>query len=169
MKSSLLALPTLLVSVWFSCLNAQEVATKWDVEIPGPITDGTPSEPAPKPEPIEFTVLSSRTTRLDVKEAPEMPDLPSITGTINVTVQLVEDPNLPDPPPPLPALPPDDPAVVARLAEISVMPHCGLGWVFHRILSPTRPMRKSSRFSVERFRQDSTFCKAGSSSTPTIS
>lgn len=83
-----------------------------------PITDGTPSEPAPKPEPIDFMVLVSRTTRMDVTEAPEMPDLPPITGTINVTVQLVEDPNLPDPPPPLPALPPEDPAVIARLAEL---------------------------------------------------
>jgi len=118
MKISLRIVPILFVSLWFSNLNAQEIATKWDVAIPGPIADGTPSKPAAKPEPIDFTILSSRTTRMDVTEAPEIPDLPPITGTINVTVQVVEDPNLPDPPPPLPALPPDDPAVVARLAEL---------------------------------------------------
>ncbi len=84
-----------------------------------PISDGTPSPPIPKPEPIEVKVLSSRTTRMNVTEAAEMPDLPPITGTINVTVQFVEDPKLTDPPPPLPALPPDDPAVVARLAELA--------------------------------------------------
>ncbi|MGL4398565.1 MAG: hypothetical protein ACRCXD_01740, partial [Luteolibacter sp.] len=87
----------------------QENATPaWDVEIPGPIADGTRAEPASKPEPIDLNVLSTRTTRMEVSEAPEMPDLPLVTGTINVTVQLVEDPNLTDPPP-LPALPPDDP------------------------------------------------------------
>ena len=117
MKSSSRAIPALFASLWFSSLNAQEPATKWDVEIPVPITDRTPSVPAPKPEPIDFKVLSSRTTRRDVTEAPEMHDLPPITGTINVTVQLVEDPKLTDPPPLLPALPPDDPAVIARLAE----------------------------------------------------
>lgn len=99
-------------------LSAQEkVAQKWEVEIPVPITDGTPSKPAPKPEPIDFEVLSSRKKRVEVTEAPEMSDLPPIKGTINVTVQMVEDPGLPDPPPPLPALPPDDPAVIARMAE----------------------------------------------------
>jgi hypothetical protein len=107
-----------LMGAGYSGLNAQETVTKWDVEIPAPITDGTPSPPPPKPEPIDFKVVSSRTTRMDVTEAPEMPDLPPITGTINVTVQLVENPNLVDPPPPLPALPPEDPAVIARLAEL---------------------------------------------------
>jgi hypothetical protein len=100
-------------------LRGEVIAAKWNVEILGPITDGTPSAPIPKPEPIDFKVVSSRTTRMDLTEAPEMSDLPPITGTINVTVQKVEDPGLPDPPPPLPALPPDDPAVVARLAELS--------------------------------------------------
>lgn len=108
----------LFAGIWFSTLNAQETSTKWDVEIPVPITDGTPSPPIPKPEPIDFKVLSSRTTRVDVTEPPEMHDLPPITGTINVTVQLVEDPKLTDPPPPLPVLPPDDPAVIARLTEL---------------------------------------------------
>jgi hypothetical protein len=110
----------LLAGICFSCAAAQEIATKWDVEIPVPISDGTPAEPVPKPAPLALKVLSSRTTRMDVVEAPEMPGLPPITGTINVTVQVVEDPKLPDPPPPppLPALPPDDPAVIARLAEL---------------------------------------------------
>jgi len=107
----------------------QEAVEEWDAEIPGRISDGTRPEPPPKPEPIEFSVLSSRTTRMTVTEAPEMHDLPPITGTINVTVQLVEDPNLPDPPPPLPALPPDDPAVLARLAELAAN-YRGLDLVF---------------------------------------
>jgi hypothetical protein len=99
-------------------LSGQEKALpEWDVEIPGPISDGTPSSPAPKPEPIDFNVLTSRTKRVEVTEAPEMPDLPPIKGTINMTVQMVEDPGLPDPPPPLPVLPPDDPAVLARMKE----------------------------------------------------
>lgn len=111
--------PALLVLVaTFVSVSGEEFTTKWDVEIPGPIADGTPAAPAPKPELIDFKVLRSRTSRMDVTEAPEMPDLPPITGTINVTVQVVEDPNLPDPLPPLPSLPPDDPAVVARLAEL---------------------------------------------------
>lgn len=77
-----------------------------------------PSEPAPKPEPIDFKVLASRTQRMKVTEAPEMAGLPPIKGTINVTVQMVKDPGLPDPPPPLPALPPDDPLVIARMKEL---------------------------------------------------
>lgn len=117
MRSSSRAVPVVFVSLWFSNLDAQEIAPKWDVEIPVPISVGKPSPPVPKPDPIDLKILSSRTTRMDVKEAPEMHDLPPITGTINVTVQVVEDPKLTDPPPPLPALPPDDPAVVARLAE----------------------------------------------------
>jgi len=64
-------------------------------------------------------VKSSHSSRLEVTKAPEMPGLPPTTGTISVNVQLVDDPQLPDPPPPLPALPSDDPAVVARLAELS--------------------------------------------------
>jgi hypothetical protein len=96
--------------------DAQETAPKWDVEIPEPIT--TPSEPRPEPEPIDFTVLSSKTTQREVTKAPELPELPLIQGSINVTVQMVADPNLPDPPPPLPALPPADPAVIARLEEL---------------------------------------------------
>lgn len=75
--------------------------------------------PAVKPAPIRFEVIQSRTKKVDVVQAPEMHDLPAITGRINFTIQRVEDPQLPDPPPPLPALPSDDPAVVARLAELS--------------------------------------------------
>lgn len=99
-------------------MHAQEqVAPKWEVEIPGPISDGTPAKPAPKPEPIDFKVLTSRTERMQVTEAPEMADLPPIKGAINVTVQMVRDPGLPDPPPPLPPLTPDDPNVIARMKE----------------------------------------------------
>lgn len=98
--------------------RGEEAAPQWDVEIPVPISDGTPSEPAPKPDPIDFKVLTSNTRRMDVTESPEMPDLPPIKGTINVTVQMVEDPGLPDPLPPLPATVPDDPAVIARMEEL---------------------------------------------------
>lgn len=102
-------------------LAAQETPPKWDVEIPGPIAGGTPAEPAPAPEPLGFTDLTSRTKQMDVVEAPEMPELPPVTGTINVTVKLVEDPQSPSPPPPPPpleALPPTDPEVIARLEEL---------------------------------------------------
>ena len=96
----------------------EEIASKWEVEIPERISDGTPSKPVEKPEPIGFKIISSRTKKVDVVEAPEMHDLPPITGRINVTVRMVEDPNLPVPPEPLPALEPDDPAVVARMEEL---------------------------------------------------
>jgi hypothetical protein len=102
----------------FRAAHAQETAPKWDVEIPVPISREVPSETKLEPESIDFTVLSTKTTRMEVTKAPEMPDLPPIQGTINVTVQMVADPNLPDPPPPLPVLPPDDPAVIARLDEL---------------------------------------------------
>ena len=105
----------------FFSAAAEQIVTKWDVEIPAPITDGTTSPPPPPPpesEPIDFKVVSTRTTRMDVTEAPEMPDLPPVSGTINVTVQLIENPNLIDPPPPLPPLPPEDQAVIARMAEL---------------------------------------------------
>lgn len=93
-------------------------ASNMETRITGGISDGKPGLPAPKPEPIEFEVERSVTKRVHVVESPEMPGLPAPEGTINVTVQLVKDPGLPDPPPPLPSLPPDDPAVLARLAEL---------------------------------------------------
>jgi hypothetical protein len=98
--------------------NAQETAPKWDVKIPEPVSEEVQVEPSPQPAPIDFSVVSSRTTQMEVTKAPEMADLPMIEGTINVTVQMVADPNLPEPPPPLPASPPDDPAVIARLEEL---------------------------------------------------
>jgi hypothetical protein len=112
-----LTLPPLLSGL---CLiaTAQETAPKWDVEIPQAVTEEAPSKPKPHPDPIDFTVLSWKTTRMEVNSAPELPELPPIQGTINVTVQMVADPNLPEPPPPLPALPPNDPAVIARLKEL---------------------------------------------------
>lgn len=108
-----------------AALHAQEnsviipPATMEEALIPGGIADGTASPPASKPEPIPFEVLRRHTKRVHVVESPEMPGLPAPEGTINVTVQLVKDPGLPDPPPPLPTLPPDDPAVLARMAELS--------------------------------------------------
>lgn len=97
---------------------APPLETKWNVEIPPPIVQTEPTERPPKPEPVEFTVLASRTKRLEATQKQEMPDLPPVKGTINLTIQKVAAPDLSDPPPPLPALPPDDPAVVARLEEI---------------------------------------------------
>ena len=99
--------------------DGQELPTQlWDVEIPTPISDGVRAELAPKPEPVDFRILTSRTQRMQVTEAPEMSGLPLIKGTINVTVQMVEDPGLADPPAPLPALPPSDPVVIARMKQL---------------------------------------------------
>ena len=99
--------------------HAQEkTTTEWDVEIPVPISNEKQTLAAPKPNPIDFKVQSSMTTRMEVTEAPEMLGLPPIKGTINVTVQMVENPGLPDPPPSLPALPPDDPTVISRMKEL---------------------------------------------------
>ena len=112
---------TISLYIWLvslHCLQAQYSPPAWDVEIPGPISDGTRAEPAPKPEPIDFRVLTSNTRQIDVTEAAEMPDLPPIQGRINVTVQMVEDPGLPDPPPALRATAPDDPAVIARMEAL---------------------------------------------------
>lgn len=89
-----------------------------ETQITGDISDGKPGLPAPKPEPIPFEVKSSLTRRVHVVESPEMPGLPAPEGNINVTVQSVKDPGLPAPPPPLPALSVDDPAVLARMAEL---------------------------------------------------
>lgn len=100
-------------------ISAEDVATATEARIPGPISDGTPALPVPKPEPIPFEVIRSHTKRVHVVEAPEMPGVPAPEGMINLTVQLVKDPGLPDPPPPLPVLPPDDPAVLARMAELT--------------------------------------------------
>jgi hypothetical protein len=100
-------------------LRGEEVSADMEAQIPGSISDGTLSEPAPKPEPIPFEVERGITRRVHVVESPEMPGLPAPEGTINVTVQLVKDPGLPDPPAPLPALPPDDAAVVARMGELT--------------------------------------------------
>jgi hypothetical protein len=129
MKASLFIHSMLLASLWLSKLSAQDDAPKWDVEIPLRMNHATPAMPAPKADPINFKILNSLTARMDVTEAAEMPDLPPITGTINATVQLVEDPHLPDPPPPLPALAPDDPAVLARFAEMKGK-HRGIELVF---------------------------------------
>ena len=95
-----------------------KVARSWDVEIPVLISDGTRAEPAPKPVPIDFKVITSNTQQMQVTEAPEMSGLPLIKGTINVTVQRVADPGLTDPPAPLPVLPPSDPLVIARMKQL---------------------------------------------------
>jgi hypothetical protein len=53
--------------------------------IPGGIADGTPAVPAPLPEPLQFSVKRTLTSRRQVTEAPELPGLPPVKGTINVT------------------------------------------------------------------------------------
>ena len=90
-----------------------------DTGIPGLIADGTPAMPAPLPEPLQFKVKRTLTSRRQVTEAPEIIGLPAVKGTINVTVQLVEDPGLPDPPPPLITPPMEEPAVADGMAESS--------------------------------------------------
>ena len=87
--------------------------------ITGPLANGTPSPPAPKPVLPPFKATSTVVRRIDVVESPPMAGLPPVTGTITQTVHLVEDPQLPDPPPPLPPVSADDPRVLARLAEMS--------------------------------------------------
>lgn len=97
--------------------TGQDPMPEWTVTIPGPIAEGKASPPLPEPVPIDFTVRSSRTGRMEREEPPPMPGLPPVRGVVNVTVQMVEDPGLPDPPPPLPLLEPGDPAVLARMEE----------------------------------------------------
>ena len=104
-----LPLSMALLGLLRSAGTQEKSSPAWNVEIPGTISDGTRAQPDPKPEPIDFRVLTSRTQRLQVTEAAEMSGLPPIKGTINVTVQRVADPGTPDPPAPLPALPPNDP------------------------------------------------------------
>lgn len=87
------------------------------MEIPGPLSEGKPSPPAPKPEQLDFEVLTSRTTQMAVTESPAMRDLPPTQGTIHVTVQKVKDPGLPDPPP-VPAVSQPDPAGSAKMEEL---------------------------------------------------
>ncbi len=58
-------------------------------EIIGRIADGTPSEPAVKPELPNFQVKQSMVSQMDVVDVPEMSGLPPVKGRINVTVQLV--------------------------------------------------------------------------------
>ena len=98
--------------------RSEEITQQWEVEIPVPLSDGTPFLPAPKLRPIDFEILTSRTKRMSVIEASEMPDLPSIKGVISVTVQMVADPGLPDPPLPLHALLPNDLGVIASMEEL---------------------------------------------------
>lgn len=89
-----------------------EIGTK----ITSPISDGTPAPPVPKPIPLEFEVLTSKTRTLHVVETPEMAGLPAPEGNIRLTIQLVKQPELPEPP--LPALPVDSPEVRERFAEL---------------------------------------------------
>ena len=122
----LIAVPALIA---FTSSRAQESANAvptadresingTEAAITGSISEGKPGLPPPPREPIPFTVEKSVTRQVFVEESPEMPGLPTPKGTINMTFQLVKDPGLTDPLPPLPALPPDDPAVLARLAEL---------------------------------------------------
>ncbi len=119
MKISSRITAAVLCSLGFSTLYAQEIPTTWNVEIPVPVSDGTPSPPPPKREPIDSSVKSSRTSRMAVTEAQEFLDLPPVTKMVNVTLQVLEEPELPDVIKPLEALTPEDPAVVERMSELS--------------------------------------------------
>lgn len=67
----------------------------------GPIADGTPSPPSPKPVWPQFQAKRTVVRHLDVVEPPPMHGLPPVTGTITQTVQLVKDPHLPALPAPV--------------------------------------------------------------------
>jgi hypothetical protein len=99
--------------------HAQQSASWETVLIPGEISDGETSPPAPLPALPDFKVTSTVVREIEVVEPPPMAGLPPVTGTITTTVHLVENPKLPDPPPPLPPLAVDDPLVQARIAEMS--------------------------------------------------
>ena len=95
--------------------------SRWEVEILEAISDGIPLKPVAKPSPARFKVISSRTVMMDVVGEAEVPGIAPVKGRANVTVQMVEEPvfSAPSAPPaPLPALKVDDPAVLARLAEL---------------------------------------------------
>lgn len=106
-------------SVWSQDAVSTGSSLVPEVSIPGEISDGKPSPPAPPPVLPDFKVKSTVAREMDVVEAPPMAGLPPVEGTITTTVHLVEDPRLPDPPPPLPPVAPDDPAVLTRLAEMA--------------------------------------------------
>lgn len=89
---------TISVALWSVVLPLS--AQDKEAEIPGAISDGKPSPPAPAPVLPDFTVKTTVVRELDVVEPPPMSGLPPVTGTIIETVHLVEDPQLPDPPPP---------------------------------------------------------------------
>ncbi|NJR43903.1 MAG: hypothetical protein HC767_15825 [Akkermansiaceae bacterium] len=97
-----------------------EILRAGETSILGPIPDGTPAAPMEKPKPLKFNIQKTLTQRIKVEEASELNDLPPVKGTVTAMVQLVKDPGLIDPLPPLPALPPDDPAVIAKMAELRV-------------------------------------------------
>ena len=121
MKLSSTFTSILFVCLSFASLYAQKNTTKWDVEILGAIADGIPLKPEVKPSPARFKVISSRTKMMDVVGEAEVPGSVPVKGRVNVTVQMVEEPvfSAPSVPlAPLPALKVDDPAVIARLAEL---------------------------------------------------
>ncbi len=87
-------------------------------QIMGEVADGKSTYKAPKPEPIDFEVIKSRTQKVQVKESPEMAGLPAPEGMMNLKVELVNEPELEELLP-LPLLEAKDPAVVARVGELS--------------------------------------------------
>jgi hypothetical protein len=76
-----------------------------------------PTEAISKQEPVDFTVLASRTQRVRVVQAPPMDGLPPVTGTANLKVEMVKAPELPEPLESLAPLPVEDAAVVAQIQE----------------------------------------------------
>jgi hypothetical protein len=86
--------------------------------IPGPISEGTPADPASPPVLPDFQIEGTQVRRVEVVEPPPMEGLPPVAGTITLKVHHVADPGLPDPPAPLPPLAADDPLVVGSLGEL---------------------------------------------------
>lgn len=118
-----LNLPLFLVSIFAALSGSAETTTKWIVEIPD-------SNPGPQhvvaphmPVPIDYRVIRSSTSQIDVAKVPELPGLPAVRGSINVTLELVEEPISPPPPPRFAAPLPVDPAVSEWLAELAARHH----------------------------------------------
>lgn len=120
---AIVTMRTMIASFFVAVSNAATLlaqdSAQGDVEvfIPGRISDGTPSAPAPPSEKPDFEVIESRTGRMEVAETPPMHGLPPVKGTVNVTLNRVEDPKLPPLPEPLPAVAPTDPAVITAIEE----------------------------------------------------
>jgi hypothetical protein len=110
------------ISLFFASLLGLQTAIAESAANPNTLVAAVPENATTSPiaaEPeMDFVVKSAITRRDFVEEAPELPGLPPVRGAISVTIKRVEAPNLPDPPQPPPPVDRNDPAVMARLAEL---------------------------------------------------